>query len=77
MAGVSRILQQLGRQEKIGLGWIVGFCFMIFLIWACILLAIESPDEDIIDFIMNATVLYNVSDKRIYISENATGVPSL
>ena len=65
MAGLSRFVQQLGRQERFGLGWTVSFCFMIFLAWTCILFWMKTSEKDIIDYIVNASIYHNISGENI------------
>ena len=65
MEGLSRIVQQLGQQERCRVVRVICFCLMILLIGIFIICILKSSSENIIDFIMNATDYYNISQKNI------------
>ena len=65
MGGLSGIVQQLGQQERCRLVRVICFCLMILLIGIFIICILKSSSENIIDFIMNATDYYNISQKNI------------
>ena len=64
MAGVSRLIQQLGSQGGLGMKpemWVVVICFVIVVIWAFIMVVVKYQADYPMDMIVNASHYLNQS----------------
>lgn len=69
MAGLSRLVQQLGIQK--GRRITVIACVLILMIWFCVSIIVAmNQNENIIDYIMNATEHFNMTG---YINHTTNG----
>ena len=73
MVGLSRFVQRVGCQERLAL---VFFSVMIFFVWICVILSLKNSNADVIDYIVNASHYYNISE-NMYINRTFESVYSV
>ena len=59
MAGLSRFIQRMGCQERLAL---VFLALMMFFVWLYIILVLKISDANVIDYVVNASHYYNISE---------------
>lgn len=65
MVGVSRLFQQLDQQKRFSVSRILSICIFFTLLVVMYIVFGLKKEEDIIDYIMNATNHYNISSLYI------------
>ena len=65
MVGVSRLFQQLDQQKRFSVSRILSICIFFTLLVVMYIVFGLKTEEDIIDYIMNATKHYNISSLYI------------